>query len=147
MALHRVIYAGRPAVKRPARRSASAASGSSQFPACGPGGTDSTGQVAQDLPGRLEQRVTPWRQLHLVEGVVTFQSQPQSFCFTEEVVLVQQHSRQEIVELLRKAGLPDAADKAMAELPDPVSLEDAEQWGARHGITRDLLISQFGGSP
>jgi hypothetical protein len=58
-----------------------------------------------------------------------------------------QHSRQEIVDLLRKAGLPEAADKAMAELPDPVSFEDAEQWGIQYGITRDLLISQMGGSP
>jgi hypothetical protein len=57
------------------------------------------------------------------------------------------HSRQEVVELLRKAGLPDAADEAMAELPDPVSFEDAEEWGTRHGITRDVLISQMGGSP
>lgn len=57
------------------------------------------------------------------------------------------HSRQEVVELLRKAGLPDAADEAMAELPDPVSFEDAEEWGVRHGITRDVLISQMGGSP
>jgi hypothetical protein len=58
-----------------------------------------------------------------------------------------QHSRQEIVDLLRKAGLPEAADKAMAELPDPVSFEDAENWGIQYGITRDLLISQMGGSP
>jgi hypothetical protein len=87
-----------------------------------------------------------WPFAATAKGVVAFQSQPQSFCFSEEVGLVQQ-SRQEIVELLRKAGLSDAADKAMAELPDPVSLEDAEQWGVRHGITRDLLISQFGGSP
>jgi hypothetical protein len=57
------------------------------------------------------------------------------------------HSRQEIVDLLRKAGLSDEADKAMAELPDRVSLHEAEEWGVRHGITRDLLISQMGGSP
>lgn len=58
-----------------------------------------------------------------------------------------QYSRQEIVDLLRKAGLREVADKAAAELPDPVDLADAEQWGAAHGVTKDMLISQFGGSP
>jgi hypothetical protein len=52
-----------------------------------------------------------------------------------------------MVDLLRKAGLSEAADEAMKELPDRVSLEDAERWGVRHGVTRDLLISQMGGSP
>ena len=57
------------------------------------------------------------------------------------------YSRQEIVATLRKAGLPDAADEAMAELPDPVDLDQAAEWGMRHGITRDILVSQLGGSP
>ena len=57
------------------------------------------------------------------------------------------HSRQEIVDLLRKAGLSDEADKAMAELPDRVSEEEVENWGQQHGVTRDVLISQMGGSP
>ena len=58
-----------------------------------------------------------------------------------------QYSRQEVVDMLRKAGLPEEADKAMEELPDPVSSEDAQNWGIQHGITRDVLISQMGGSP
>ncbi len=58
-----------------------------------------------------------------------------------------QYSRQEIVDLLRKAGLREVADKAAAELPDPVDLADVERWGAEHGVTKDMLISQFGGSP
>lgn len=58
-----------------------------------------------------------------------------------------QYSRQELVDMLRKAGLPEAADDANEELPDPVSLEYVEKWGAKHGITRDVLISQMGGSP
>lgn len=57
------------------------------------------------------------------------------------------YSRQEIVDLLRKAGLRDAAARAGAELPDPVDLADVEAWAARHGVTRDMLISQLGGSP
>lgn len=57
------------------------------------------------------------------------------------------YSRQEIVGMLRKAGLPEVADEAMAELPDPVDLQYVQEWGIRHGVTRDILISQLGGSP
>ena len=49
--------------------------------------------------------------------------------------------------MLRRAGLSEAADKAMAELPDPVSLEDCEIWADRNGLTKDQLISEMGGSP
>ena len=49
--------------------------------------------------------------------------------------------------MLRRAGLSEAADKAMAELPDPVSPEECEIWGDRYGLTKDQLISQMGGSP
>lgn len=59
----------------------------------------------------------------------------------------ERHSKREIVDLLRRAGLGVAADKAMAELPDPVDLSYVEEWGMRHGVTRDVLVSQMGGSP
>jgi hypothetical protein len=55
--------------------------------------------------------------------------------------------RQEVVDLLLRAGLSGAADKALAELPDPVDLEHVQKWGDRHGISKDLLVSQMGGSP
>lgn len=58
-----------------------------------------------------------------------------------------QYRRQELADMLRKAGLPEAADQASRELPDPVSREDVEKWAAQRGITRDVLISQMGGSP
>ena len=45
------------------------------------------------------------------------------------------------------AGLPGVADEAMAELPDRVTFEEAEKWAGQHGVTRDVLISQMGGSP
>jgi hypothetical protein len=57
------------------------------------------------------------------------------------------HSRQEIVDLLRRAGLPEAADEAMAELTDPVDLRHVQEWCLRRGITRSVLISRMGGSP
>ena len=58
-----------------------------------------------------------------------------------------QFSRQEVVDMLRRTGLREAAGEAMRALPDPVDLDHVEEWGARHGITRDDLISRMGGSP
>ena len=56
-------------------------------------------------------------------------------------------AKREIVEMLRRAGLPTVADEADRSLPDPVELERAQEFGARYGITRDELISRMGGSP
>jgi hypothetical protein len=63
-----------------------------------------------------------------------------------EVIRVQ-YTRQEVASMLRRAGLHDVADRALAELPDPVDLDQAADWGMRHGVTRDMLISRAGGSP
>jgi hypothetical protein len=49
--------------------------------------------------------------------------------------------------MLRKAGFREAADEAMRDLPDPVDLDHVQEWGIQRGITRDVLISQMGGSP
>jgi hypothetical protein len=64
-----------------------------------------------------------------------------------EVGDVVQYTRQEIVDLLGKAGFHEAAVDAQAELPDPVDLEYVQKWAGRRGITRDILISRMGGSP
>lgn len=59
-----------------------------------------------------------------------------------------QVSKQSVVEALRKAGLPEAAEYAERSFPDPVELEYAQKLGLeRFGITRDDLISRLGGSP
>ena len=58
-----------------------------------------------------------------------------------------QYTRQEVVDILRRAGLHGAADEAMRELPDPVDLDQIQEWGMRHGLTKDSLISLMGGSP
>lgn len=58
-----------------------------------------------------------------------------------------QYSRDEVVRMLRKTGFSEVADKAVTELPDPVDLNRLEEWGMRHGVTRDILVSQLGGSP
>jgi hypothetical protein len=56
-------------------------------------------------------------------------------------------TKHELVRVLRNAGLEDAADDAEKSLPDNVDVEEAVQFGLRHGITRDELISSMGGSP
>jgi hypothetical protein len=55
--------------------------------------------------------------------------------------------KQEVVAVLRRAGLSTAAEDANRSLPDPVDLDYVAEWAARHGITRDWLISRMGGSP
>jgi hypothetical protein len=56
-------------------------------------------------------------------------------------------SRQQVVDLMTRTGYSRVADLAERELPDPVDLEDVIAFGTKHGITRDDLISQMGGSP
>ncbi len=56
-------------------------------------------------------------------------------------------TRQHIVDMLRKAGLPDMADAALRELPDPVDREHVATWAVSYGINMDELINLMGGSP
>ncbi len=56
-------------------------------------------------------------------------------------------TRQELVHILRNAGLSHAAEEAERTLPDEVDLQRAAEFGAQYGITRDQLISRMGGSP
>jgi hypothetical protein len=57
------------------------------------------------------------------------------------------YSRQEVADMLRKAGFREAAEQAILELPDTVDLEQAQEWGTNRGITRDVLVQRVGGSP
>jgi hypothetical protein len=54
-----------------------------------------------------------------------------------EVLVALLIAKREIVEMLRRAGLPEAADEADRSLADRVELERAQEFGARYGITRD----------
>ncbi len=58
-----------------------------------------------------------------------------------------EYTRQEIVGMLRKAGFHEAADKANDEFSDRIDRDELEKWALDNGITRDMLVSQFGGSP
>ncbi len=62
-------------------------------------------------------------------------------------LLIAQVTRQQIVEVLRTAGLPEAADEANRSLPEQLDLERAAEFLGRYGITKDALISRMGGSP
>jgi hypothetical protein len=56
-------------------------------------------------------------------------------------------SRKQVVDLMRRLDYPQVADIAERELPDPVDMEQVIEFGSKHGITRDDLISRMGGSP
>jgi len=56
-------------------------------------------------------------------------------------------SRQWVVDTLRRMGYPQEADEAARDLPDPVEVEQLREFGDRHGISRDEMISRMGGSP
>jgi hypothetical protein len=58
-----------------------------------------------------------------------------------------QVKRQHVIDVLRKAGLPDVAEDADQLLPDPIDYDDAASFLARYGISKDELISRVGGSP
>lgn len=57
------------------------------------------------------------------------------------------HGRQWLVDVLRHLGYTQAADAALREMPDEFGLKQLEEFGDRHGIGRDELISRMGGSP
>ncbi|HEV2935573.1 MAG TPA: hypothetical protein VGY96_20790 [Streptosporangiaceae bacterium] len=57
------------------------------------------------------------------------------------------YDRQWIIDTLRHLGYTRAADEAARELPAEVSLEELLRFGDQHGISRDDVISQMGGSP
>jgi hypothetical protein len=59
----------------------------------------------------------------------------------------QEVSREHIVALLRREGLPELVDEVLRSLPEHVDYKRAEQFLARYGVTKDWLISRIGGSP
>jgi hypothetical protein len=58
-----------------------------------------------------------------------------------------QISRQEVVDVLRRAGLFEDAKWAEASLPETADFEELLSAAASRGINRDTLISLLGGSP
>ena len=58
-----------------------------------------------------------------------------------------QLSRQQVVDLLRRAGLTEMANAALRDLPDPVDREKVAAWGGRWNVDMDYFIDWMGGSP
>lgn len=52
-----------------------------------------------------------------------------------------------MVDMLRRMGYRREADIAARELPDPVEMDQLQEFADRHGISRDDLESRMGGSP
>ena len=65
---------------------------------------------------------------------------------SDEVVAVQL-TRQHVVDVLRTAGLPELADEALRDLPDPVDSEQVAAWAVSYGVNMGDLVSRVGGSP
>jgi hypothetical protein len=62
-------------------------------------------------------------------------------------VVAVQLTRQHVVDVLRTAGLPEMADEALRDLPDPVDSEQVAAWAVPYGVSMDELTSRMGGSP
>jgi hypothetical protein len=56
-------------------------------------------------------------------------------------------SLQQVVELLRRAGLSEAAADAQRTLPDPVDQAEIDRFATAHGLSIETLMNNMGGSP
>jgi hypothetical protein len=56
-------------------------------------------------------------------------------------------SRQQIIQMLRRAGLADVPAAAQESLPDPVDAKVLDHFCARYGLSKQSLIDRMGGSP
>jgi hypothetical protein len=57
------------------------------------------------------------------------------------------YPRQEVVSILRRTGYTDLADEAERVLPDPVDIDTLTAFAQAHGVNRDDVTSEMGGSP
>jgi hypothetical protein len=56
-------------------------------------------------------------------------------------------TRQQVVEVLRRAGLWELAEQDEMSLPESADIDRVAEFGLAHGITRETLVSLLGGSP
>jgi len=57
------------------------------------------------------------------------------------------YSRREVVTIMRRTGYTELADEAERVLPDPVDSDQLQAFAQRHGVSKDDIISEMGGSP
>ena len=53
----------------------------------------------------------------------------------------------QLVKILLRAGMPDAAAAAARTLHDPVTPAELDQFCTQHGVSRSSLMDRMGGSP
>jgi hypothetical protein len=63
------------------------------------------------------------------------------------VIVVQQYSKQHVLDVLHTLQRPDLADEASRDLPDPVDIDRLVPWMLQRGLSRDEIVSRMGGSP
>ena len=63
------------------------------------------------------------------------------------MIVMEQWSRQYVVDELNRMGYAELAVEASRDLPDPVDISRVEEWCMEHGLSRDDVISRMGGSP
>jgi hypothetical protein len=66
---------------------------------------------------------------------------------SESLVVAVQLTRKQVADILRTAGLPEIADAAEHQLPDPVDSERVAAWLVPYGINLGALMDRMGGSP
>lgn len=57
------------------------------------------------------------------------------------------YTKQWLVNLLRRLGYTQAAEDALREMPEKFDLRQLQDFGDRHGISRDQVTDALGGSP
>ena len=57
------------------------------------------------------------------------------------------YTKQWLVDILRRLGHAEAAEDALREMPEEFDLEQLQEFGDRHGISRDTVTDRMGGSP
>ena len=63
------------------------------------------------------------------------------------MMIAMEYSRQHVVDVLHTLRRPDLADEVSRDLPDPVDIDRLVAWMTQHGISREEMVSQMGGSP
>ena len=65
----------------------------------------------------------------------------------ESPVAEMHYSKRELLTLMRRTGYTELAEEAERGLPDPVDIDQLTAFAQSHGVDRDTLIDEMGGSP
>ena len=63
------------------------------------------------------------------------------------MIVMQEYSRQYVVDELNRRWYRDLAAEASLDLPNPVGINRLEAWCTQHGLPLDDVISRMGSSP